>query len=180
MVWSLDLHTLFTGDEIAPTEDARATRADLMTLLMIGTAAALLGACELIFLRDIFSGGPYGALGQAFRMNTVFKFYYQVWLLLGIVSGPALVWIVGRMRSVARDLWQATRPAIVAATGDESAEATAATPALASVSSGRQRLDLHAARCRGQRDGAWRERRGRRRSAPHTRRHRRGRMGLGA
>ncbi len=101
MIWWLDLQTLITGAEVASLEDERANRADLMSLLVIGTAAALLGACEVIFLRDVFSGGPYGALGPDFRMNTVFKFYYQVWLLLGIITGPLLVWLGG---ALAREL----------------------------------------------------------------------------
>lgn len=55
---------------------------------VIGTAAALVVTCELVYLRDVFAGGP------DFRMNTVFKLYYQAWLLLGIASGPVALWLL--------------------------------------------------------------------------------------
>ncbi len=69
-------------------------RAAAWLLVLIGVAAALVAACELIFLRDVFAGGANGQLGDLFRMNTVFKLYYQAWLIGGIACGPALVLLV--------------------------------------------------------------------------------------
>jgi YYY domain-containing protein len=85
---------------------------------LVGTAAALIAVCELVFLRDIFAGGDQGTLGAAFRMNTIFKLYYQSWLLLGIVAGPALLWLLaGAFRTlteVGRELvYGVIRPAAV-------------------------------------------------------------------
>ncbi|HEX8983070.1 MAG TPA: DUF2298 domain-containing protein [Ktedonobacterales bacterium] len=93
LIWWTNLHGVVMVVEDSGQAPERTNRADMMTILLIGVAAALIGACELVFLRDVFSGGPYGALGDDFRMNTVFKFYYQVWLLLGIISGPVVVWV---------------------------------------------------------------------------------------
>src|SRR5262249_17880860 len=45
--------------------DAR--RAEIWLLCLVGTAAALIAVCELVYVRDIFNS----------RMNTVFKLYFQ-------------------------------------------------------------------------------------------------------
>jgi YYY domain-containing protein len=65
--------------------------AEIYVWCLVGLAAALVGAAELVYLRDVFDGGNY------FRMNTVFKLYYQAWLLLGVASGPALAWLLARV-----------------------------------------------------------------------------------
>jgi uncharacterized membrane protein len=68
-------------------------RPEIFLWCMVGTAAALVAVSELIYLRDAFDGGP------DFRMNTVFKLYYQVWLLLGVAGGPALAALVTSWRA---------------------------------------------------------------------------------
>ncbi|HEX6800435.1 MAG TPA: DUF2298 domain-containing protein, partial [Ktedonobacterales bacterium] len=68
-------------------------------LVLVGTSAALAAVCELVFLRDIFET----------RMNTVFKLYFQAWLLLGIAGGPALAWLLSAAR---RALAAALPPAV--------------------------------------------------------------------
>ena len=57
-------------------------------LLLVGLALFLLVGAELFYVVDQFGGGFR-------RMNTVFKTYYQAWLLLGIAgitATPFLVW----------------------------------------------------------------------------------------
>jgi YYY domain-containing protein len=71
-----------------------AMRGEVLLLVLVGTAAALVAACELIYLRDIFNS----------RMNTVFKLYFQAWLLLGIAGGPALALLLRSARGWLRAL----------------------------------------------------------------------------
>lgn len=56
-------------------------------LLMAGIGLLLIFAPEFVYLRDNFGT----------RMNTVFKFYYQGWLLLGISSSYAIVAAFSRL-----------------------------------------------------------------------------------
>jgi YYY domain-containing protein len=58
----------------------------------------LLGALALTLLVEVVV-----LWGDLSRMNTVFKFYLQVWLLLAVVSGSAIGWLWPALRT-ARDL----------------------------------------------------------------------------
>ena len=62
-------------------------RAHAFTLLLGSVAFALVAACEIVFLRDVFADSLP-------RMNTVFKFYFQAWALLSIASGTGLYFIL--------------------------------------------------------------------------------------
>jgi YYY domain-containing protein len=63
-------------------------RATAFLLALGGLAALLIAACEIVYLRDVFGAGAL------FRMNTVFKLYYQAWLIAGVAAGPALYALV--------------------------------------------------------------------------------------
>lgn len=57
---------------------------------LLALAGALLTVLvEFVYLRDVFDS----------RMNTVFKFYYQAWLLLGVSGAYALYWLATAWRS---------------------------------------------------------------------------------
>ncbi len=92
MVWRERLGT--EGAEAKPQEQAalaaRQSSVDVLpyVLLLIGTGALLTLGPEFVFLRDNF--------GQ--RLNTVFKFYYQAWVLFGTAALYALgyLWLAWR------------------------------------------------------------------------------------
>jgi uncharacterized membrane protein len=71
----------------APAQgEANAARA--FAYLMAGTGLLLTLAVEIIYLRDSFGT----------RMNTVFKFYYQAWVLLALASAFGCYCLLGRER----------------------------------------------------------------------------------
>jgi YYY domain-containing protein len=75
---------------------------------MIAGATLLGGALELVFLVDDLAGT------QWYRMNTIFKFYNQVWVLLGIataaVIGPA-IWQIFTVPQSAPEATEKSEPA---------------------------------------------------------------------
>ena len=63
------------------------TRDSLFAALLALLAFLLVSGCEVLFIKDHFSGSAL------YRMNTVFKFHYQAWILLSLASGFWLKWI---------------------------------------------------------------------------------------
>jgi YYY domain-containing protein len=57
-------------------------------LLLIGTATLLTLGPEFVYLKDVFSQ----------RLNTIFKFYYQAWLLFGVTAAFGLSYLWNRFR----------------------------------------------------------------------------------
>lgn len=56
--------------------------------LLLGTTAFfLIALCEVFYLKDVFAS-------TLPRMNTVFKFYFQAWAMLSIVSGAGLYFVL--------------------------------------------------------------------------------------
>lgn len=69
--------------------------AESFALLVTALGCAILVGVELIYIRDVFEG-------LSARMNTVFKFYYQVWLLWGTLAPFCLWWVLTQVRGRAR------------------------------------------------------------------------------
>jgi YYY domain-containing protein len=69
----------------------------LFVLLIIATALLLTLGVEFVYLRDTFGT----------RMNTVFKFYYQAWVLLALASAYGVYYVVKRAGGLGRVLFLA-------------------------------------------------------------------------
>jgi len=67
----------------------------LFIFILIFTGALLLLGPELLYLRDQFGN----------RMNTVFKFYFQIWVLWSIASAYAIWFITANSRKMVRWVW---------------------------------------------------------------------------
>lgn len=84
LVWGL----IFRPRREDNDEAAATNNAHHFVLLMVFLGAALTLVPEFIYLRDQF----------ATRMNTIFKFYYQTWVLWSIAAGYASVVLVSELR----------------------------------------------------------------------------------
>ena len=65
---------------------------DVFCSMMILIAAALVIFPEFFYLRDLFGT----------RMNTIFKFYYQAWILFGLSAAYAVSELIGALKGAVR------------------------------------------------------------------------------
>jgi len=65
-----------------------------VTYLFIMLGAAIAFGVEIVYIRDFLDNTPYE------RMNTVFKFYYQVWVFLSLGGALAAAQLVPRVLAV--------------------------------------------------------------------------------
>jgi len=83
------------SENVSPAPDLLPS--DIFSLLLILIGALLVLAPEFVFLRDLFG----------YRINTIFKFYFQVWLMWGVAAAYAVVQLGKRLKGVAKGSFQA-------------------------------------------------------------------------
>ncbi len=80
----------------APASEEDAARSSVVfALLLIFVGLLLTFSTEFVLLRDTFFGSNP-------RMNTIFKFYYQAWVLMAVASAFGLYYVLERTRHAAR------------------------------------------------------------------------------
>lgn len=76
---------------------------DLFVLGLFGAAFALVLVTEVFFIHDVFAN----------RMNTIFKVYYQAWVLLAVATGYAVIQIVTVRVAERREAWRLPATAVL-------------------------------------------------------------------
>lgn len=85
---TLLLSLLFIFLSLVSLTAKRESKEVIFATLLCIVSFALIAFCEVFYIKDVFQGGPLR------RMNTVFKFHYQVWILLSVASAPLLQWLI--------------------------------------------------------------------------------------
>jgi YYY domain-containing protein len=67
----------------------RERRGESFALVIVALGCAICFGTEIVYIRDVFEGASQ-------RFNTIFKFYYQVWLLWGTFAAYGLWWLLTR------------------------------------------------------------------------------------
>jgi YYY domain-containing protein len=75
----------------------------VLTLLVVGLGLPLV--VEFVYLRDNFG----------IRMNTIFKFYFQAWVLMALVSAFAVYYVANHLRPLPALAWQGVMAVFVLA-----------------------------------------------------------------
>lgn len=92
LIVALGLAALFVLERVLNTEEPN--RSDALAMALVVVACLVLAATEIIYIRDSFDGS------DSYRMNTVFKFYYQAWVLLGLAGSYGLYRALGILRNL--------------------------------------------------------------------------------
>ncbi len=85
-----------TSSPQPPAPSPQPPIADTFALILIGVGLLLPLTVEFIYLRDLFGA----------RMNTIFKFYFQAWVLLALAAAYGVSVVVSRIHGVGGLVWR--------------------------------------------------------------------------
>jgi YYY domain-containing protein len=96
---------LFTRDRQSKIEivNHKSQIANRFVLLLIALAAILIIAPEFLYLRDQFG----------YRINTIFKFYYQAWILLSLAAAFGTAYLFQKLNGVKDILFRVVISAVI-------------------------------------------------------------------
>jgi YYY domain-containing protein len=85
----------FSREEEADGDVTSHSQSSLFIILLVAVGALLILGPDFLYLRDNFG----------YRINTVFKFYYQAWILLSLAAAFAVAVILSEVRGFASALY---------------------------------------------------------------------------
>lgn len=91
------------GDALRPINQIDTPNAHKFLIFLVLVGGLLVLVPEFFFLRDQFNS----------RMNTVFKFYFQAWLLWGIAAAYASIVLVRDLRGLPGGLWRVSTAGLI-------------------------------------------------------------------
>jgi YYY domain-containing protein len=80
------------------TARSKPSKTDTFALALVGLAALVIALTETVYLHDAFGAAVY-------RMNTVFKFYFQAWILLGLAAAYGAFRVYRTVHTRSRTAW---------------------------------------------------------------------------
>jgi YYY domain-containing protein len=101
--------SLFLFRRSAMPDRRKINAADQFVAALFFTGLLILLGVEIVYLKDFLCGCGEGFFsknhGEWYRMNTLFKFYIQAWVILGVAAGAALPWLTDK----AANWWRGIR-----------------------------------------------------------------------
>lgn len=95
LAWTIALLVGFTQ---TPSDHRSGWQVEQFALILLLIGLLLPLTVEFIFLRDNFG----------YRMNTIFKFYFQAWVLLALAAGFGLYYVTRNLRGYSLLIWHAS------------------------------------------------------------------------
>ncbi len=95
-LWVLLLAFILGFGGLAGLTRLRNEPQDSFVLVLLLVAGVLILTTETVYVRDVFDGS------SAYRLNTVFKLYFQLWILLGIAGSYAAFRTITRLWTLQR------------------------------------------------------------------------------
>jgi YYY domain-containing protein len=92
-----------TSNPQPPTSNFQPPTSDQFALILVGVGLLLPLVVEFVYLRDLFGT----------RMNTVFKFYFQAWVLLALAAAYGVAVVTGRLHGLGGLVWRLALAALV-------------------------------------------------------------------
>lgn len=88
-------HPIIAGGSVDTVPVQKNVAPLLFALLLFAVSVLLTLGTEFFFIRDSFGT----------RMNTIFKLYYQAWIMMSVAAAFGVIWLLRRLPALQRAVW---------------------------------------------------------------------------